>query len=40
VYDGETTVLSRSMSALALGPGSGVVMLGVFVMVWAGLKSR
>jgi hypothetical protein len=26
VYDGETTLLSRSMIALALGPGSGVLM--------------
>src|SRR5712691_8741224 len=30
VYDGETTVLSRSMRALAFGPGSGVLICGAF----------
>ena len=31
VYDGETTVLSRSMMDLALGPGSGVLIRGTFI---------
>src|SRR6476646_10228228 len=31
VYDGDTTVLSRSISALAFGPGSAVLISGWFV---------
>src|SRR6185369_14990986 len=29
VYEGDTTALSRSMMALAFGPGSGVLMFGI-----------
>src|SRR5712692_10668338 len=36
VYDGETTVLSRSMIAFAFGPGRGVLICGVLVMVSGG----
>src|SRR5436190_3806027 len=31
VYEGETTARSRAMMALALGPGSGVLMSGTFI---------
>src|SRR6266436_5005652 len=33
VYDGDTTVLSRAMRAVAFGPGSGVLMSGAVIQL-------
>src|SRR5436189_6188542 len=38
VYDGETTLLSRSMLAFALGPGRGVVIGAALVRVAGGVE--